>query len=52
MKYIFIALITLFIISSVFSQKCGKKHGKCEDDACCSQYGWCGTTDEYCGDGC
>jgi len=28
--------------------KCGKKDGKCPEGKCCSKYGWCGTTSEYC----
>lgn len=32
---------------------CGASNGgyKCPTDSykCCSQYGWCGDTDEYCG---
>ncbi|RPB11863.1 glycoside hydrolase/deacetylase [Morchella conica CCBAS932] len=35
---------------------CGASNGgyKCPTDSykCCSQYGWCGDTDEYCGTGC
>ncbi|CAL1409925.1 unnamed protein product [Linum trigynum] len=30
----------------------GKKAKSCEDDLCCSQYGYCGSEIEYCGDGC
>jgi len=26
--------------------------GREEDGGCCSKYGWCGYTDEYCGEGC
>ncbi len=34
--------------------KCGPENGNtmCKDGKCCSQHGWCGTTDEYCKDGC
>jgi len=31
---------------------CGGKNGVCPDDLCCSQYGYCGSSDEYCGKGC
>ncbi|ERN20351.1 hypothetical protein AMTRI_Chr06g200630 [Amborella trichopoda] len=31
----------------VVGQNCG-----CPSDQCCSQYGYCGSTDEYCGNGC
>ena len=29
------------------AQNCG-----CDSDQCCSQWGYCGTGDDYCGDGC
>ncbi|XP_077228073.1 endochitinase PR4-like [Tasmannia lanceolata] len=32
---------------SVLGQNCG-----CAPDLCCSRFGYCGTTDEYCGGGC
>jgi len=28
--------------------KCGEGFGKCSDGQCCSKYGWCGKSDEYC----
>jgi len=30
------------------NNKCGKEYGKCPSGKCCSKYGWCGTSDEYC----
>ncbi|OUM62096.1 carbohydrate-binding module family 18 protein [Piromyces sp. E2] len=32
--------------------KCGKENGVCPNKKCCSKYGWCGTSDKYCGSGC
>ncbi|OUM59467.1 carbohydrate-binding module family 18 protein, partial [Piromyces sp. E2] len=32
--------------------RCGGNYGSCASGLCCSQYGWCGTTDEHCGTGC
>ncbi|KAL6628661.1 RNI-like protein [Neocallimastix sp. 'constans'] len=32
--------------------KCGKEFGKCPSGECCSKYGYCGTSDKYCGKGC
>ncbi|KAI3430208.1 Chitin-binding type-1 domain-containing protein [Psidium guajava] len=40
-------LIAGFLPAHVFGQNCG-----CAADLCCSQYGYCGTGDEYCGAGC
>ncbi|KAL2891406.1 Endochitinase 1 [Ceratocystis lukuohia] len=32
---------------------CGSKTGfTCTDNNCCSQWGWCGVTSDYCGTGC
>ncbi|KAL6597702.1 coth protein-domain-containing protein [Neocallimastix sp. 'constans'] len=31
---------------------CGPNNGACANNECCSQYGYCGTTDAYCGNGC
>jgi len=28
--------------------KCGKGYGKCPSGQCCSKYGWCGTSTDYC----
>jgi len=28
--------------------RCGKGIGSCPSGYCCSKYGWCGKTDEYC----
>ena len=28
--------------------KCGKEYGKCPSGQCCSKYGWCGKSDDYC----
>jgi len=32
--------------------RCGSKDGVCPDNKCCSQYGHCGNSDEFCGTGC
>ena len=31
---------------------CGPGIGTCANNMCCSQWGYCGTTDDYCGAGC
>jgi len=33
-------------------KQCGGSYGSCTDDYCCSKYGYCGKTDDYCGIGC
>jgi len=30
------------------NDKCNKIDGRCPSGKCCSKYGWCGTTDDYC----
>ncbi|CAN6206623.1 unnamed protein product [Urochloa humidicola] len=39
---------------SVRGQQCGSQAGGalCPDCLCCSQWGFCGSTSDYCGDGC
>jgi len=32
--------------------KCGANYGVCPKSRCCSQYGYCGTSNSYCGQGC
>jgi Predicted xylanase/chitin deacetylase len=34
------------------SDRCGKNYGSCASGKCCSKYGYCGTSSEYCGSGC
>ncbi|OUM63713.1 carbohydrate-binding module family 18 protein [Piromyces sp. E2] len=39
-------------IIDIPSERCGENYGSCSDGQCCSKYGWCGTSNEYCGVGC
>jgi subtilisin family serine protease len=32
--------------------KCGPTYGRCKENWCCSQYGYCGQTKNYCDSGC
>jgi len=34
------------------SDRCGEGFGRCRDNDCCSEYGYCGVTTAYCGNGC
>ncbi|KAL0739954.1 hypothetical protein Bca4012_081467 [Brassica carinata] len=44
-------LFTLTILAeTAFSQNCGKTG--CKGNMCCSRWGYCGTTNAYCGTGC
>ncbi|OUM56466.1 carbohydrate-binding module family 18 protein [Piromyces sp. E2] len=59
MKYLNVALFAIALISSTaaapatFSKdRCGPKFGKCDKGYCCSQYNWCGTSNDHCGKGC
>jgi len=41
------------IPTSTVSYRCGPDYGACANSKlCCSQYGYCGSTSEYCGKGC
>ncbi|OUM62881.1 carbohydrate-binding module family 18 protein, partial [Piromyces sp. E2] len=55
MKYINLVLSAVVLISSASaapatysSNRCGPGYGSCDDGYCCSQYGWCGKTEEHC----
>jgi basic endochitinase B len=39
---------------SVRAEQCGSQAGgaQCPNCLCCSKWGWCGSTSDYCGDGC
>ena len=50
-KLIIIILACLLTIT-LEKDRCGEEYGNCEDGECCSQYNWCGKTDEHCGAGC
>ena len=44
----------LLIIASVSAEQCGSQAGgvTCPNNLCCSKFGWCGDTYDYCGPGC
>jgi len=57
MKSLNLSLSIIALISSKFvladeSGRCGGEYGQCPEGQCCSQWGWCGTTSNYCGTGC
>ncbi|KAJ4776451.1 Endochitinase [Rhynchospora pubera] len=50
-----IAIFCLGVLSlTTQAEQCGSQASGalCPDNLCCSQYGWCGSTSEYCGEGC
>jgi hypothetical protein len=44
------AVLLASLIVMATGEQCGRQAGGqlCPDNLCCSQYGWCGNTDEYC----
>ena len=48
------ALLLSAIPSTCLAQQCGSQAGgaTCANNLCCSQYGYCGSTSDYCGTGC
>jgi len=50
--FTFLILICLFTVPSFGSKdddwRCGEHRGKCKKGYCCSRYGWCGKSNEYC----
>ncbi|GAB4853071.1 Basic endochitinase, variant 2 [Ancistrocladus abbreviatus] len=49
-----VGLSLLSLLAVGLAQQCGSQVGGavCSGGLCCSQYGWCGSTDAYCGQGC
>ncbi|KAJ3691325.1 hypothetical protein LUZ61_020489 [Rhynchospora tenuis] len=50
-----LAIFCLGVLSlTTQAEQCGSQAGGalCPDNLCCSQYGWCGNTSDYCGEGC
>lgn len=45
------AIAALLLFATANAQDCSKDK-PCDDGSCCSQWGYCGTTTEYCGNGC
>ena len=47
-------ILAIALVYSLCGSKdrCGKEYGVCDEDDCCSKYGWCGQTEEHCEAGC
>ncbi|XP_074284942.1 endochitinase-like [Silene latifolia] len=47
-------IILTFLTTQALAEQCGRQAGGalCPGGLCCSQYGYCGSTDPYCGEGC
>ncbi|NP_001412762.1 endochitinase 3 precursor [Nicotiana tabacum] len=47
------SLLVLFLLLAVSAEQCGKQAGgaRCPSGMCCSNFGWCGNTQDYCGPG-
>ena len=54
MGFIKLVLVFFVLVSHIFSSKdrCGKEYGNCDEGECCSEYNWCGDSEEHCGKGC
>nr|QIJ55475.1 endochitinase CH5B [Cajanus platycarpus] len=50
---IVLCVLTLFVVGS-WAEQCGRQAGGalCPGGLCCSQFGWCGSTPDYCGKDC
>ena len=47
-------VVLLCLVANAIAQQCGWQVGgkTCPNNMCCSQYGYCGTTDDYCSKNC
>lgn len=56
MTFLPLLILSLFLsfLSGTSAAQCGRQAGGkvCPGGQCCSQFGWCGTTQAYCGRGC
>jgi len=49
MKFSSVLSISLSLLTTALAgPNCGKGVGSCKEGECCSQYGYCGTTSDYC----
>lgn len=50
LSYFILGLLLLCLAVGAFAQQCGRQAGgiTCAGNLCCSQYGYCGNTDDYC----
>ncbi|XP_028795256.1 endochitinase A-like isoform X1 [Neltuma alba] len=49
-----LALALALVMLRASAEQCGRQAGGalCPNGLCCSQYGWCGTTNDYCSNNC
>ncbi|KAM1261492.1 hypothetical protein TB2_026378 [Malus domestica] len=54
MKLQALIFLSLTLLLGISAEQCGSQAGGavCPNGLCCSQYGWCGTTSDYCATGC
>ncbi|WP_170116070.1 hypothetical protein [Brenneria roseae] len=54
LHFLFSALLFFLSSQHVYANQCGTQAGGtlCAQGLCCSEYGFCGTTENYCGKGC
>ncbi|XP_061355731.1 endochitinase A2-like [Gastrolobium bilobum] len=47
-------VVSMWFIGGSMAEQCGRQAGGavCPGGLCCSQFGWCGSTSDYCGTGC
>ncbi|KAK4339506.1 hypothetical protein RND71_040968 [Anisodus tanguticus] len=50
LSIVLLALVLFIIAAGTNAQQCGRQKGGalCSGNLCCSQFGWCGSTPEYC----
>ncbi|BAF17390.1 Os05g0399300 [Oryza sativa Japonica Group] len=49
-----LAVLAAALATAARAEQCGAQAGgaRCPNCLCCSRWGWCGTTSDFCGDGC
>jgi len=60
MKFIIFVLAAIALVYTAIAapavsyskDRCGPGYGSCDEGECCSEYGWCGKSNDHCGVGC
>ncbi|KAB2005667.1 hypothetical protein ERO13_D11G262600v2 [Gossypium hirsutum] len=49
-KFVMLFVFLVSLVGATMGEQCGRQAGGalCPNNLCCSQYGWCGNTDDYC----
>ncbi|GMI65218.1 HEVEIN-LIKE, pathogenesis-related 4 [Hibiscus trionum] len=49
-RFVMLFVFLISLVGATMAEQCGRQAGGalCPNNLCCSQFGWCGSSDEYC----